>query len=1067
MGTALCRFALLATAVLVFAAPAAAAPTGSTLLVSRPDGTAPSPPVIDGPGSAGALSDDGRYAAFISSAALTAGTDPLVSSVFVRDTAAGTTTLVSRSDGTRGATANAQAGERPAVGVEPGTQALDPPHDRPHVLVAFTSKATNLSDHLTGPVATGGVQEIWLRDVTAGTTYLVSRGNGTAGAPGTGDSSQPSLAIASIGPVVGFSSRATSLGTTGSDIYLRTINAGGTQQVSCHQQNCGAGGSAGFAAEPSVRFVPAAPAAPTVCPTGFDCVVVAFSTDDPTITGDASPNREHVVVAGATVSKPPPAPPTLNQFTTWVTASKADGGGSTFANDNARSPSLTPDGLGVAFVSSATNLGSTPPNGTNQIFMRALDGSGSTTLVSRASGSAGAAADGGAYDVSVGGDSAHRRVTFTAVATNFGVTDFFGTPRAWSRDLATNTTVLLDRGPGPSGVVGDGESGQAGTSADGKLALFDSNGHNLGGGDFARVYLRHLVTGALEVVSRPDGPGPLPVGVGSSTISRSAVSADGRYVAFASNSDGLAAGENNRVQGVFVRDLLNGTTTLVSRASGPAGAAANTDATLNGISDNGRRVLFTTSAGNLVAGPAIERPYVRDLDAHTTTVVSRANGPAETITGGAGQAISGDGNSALFITSITLDPDATQGAHLYLRNLAAHTTTFVDRDNGAAGTSASAAPLDAVIDRDGGRVAWTTTAPLTALLTPSVTHVYERDVRAGTTVLVSRAEGPGGASANANASAPAIDAAGDVVAFQSAATNLGAPVTGQAVWVRAIAGGHLQLASRATGASGAVPDGPATAPSLDESGDRVAFRAGASNLVAGAPVSLNDSQAFLRNLPSQATELVSRANGPAGAPIDHPGLGSVSLSANGDCAAFDARGLNIGDGFASAQFSAVHMRVLRGECPAKTAVTPRPGRVPALTRLKVVPKRFAVKPRRPTKKGHKRHSKTHRGTSIRFRLSAGARVTFVFARALPGRKAGKRCVAAHHRVSRGRRCTRYVRSGRFARNMKAGADRLAFSGRIGRHALRLGVYRLIATPIDPLHRRTRSRAASFTVIRAR
>jgi hypothetical protein len=177
-------------AVLALAAPAGAAPAGSTLLVSRPDGFGPAPAALDDSSSGGALSDDGRYATFISRAPFAAGASPRLENLYVRDTLTGTTTLVSRSDGPDGAVANADVdGLRSAgVVVQPGASALDPPHDQSHVLVAFSTRATNLSDHFTGSAATGGVEEAWLRDVTAGTTYLVSRGDGLKGAPANGDS---------------------------------------------------------------------------------------------------------------------------------------------------------------------------------------------------------------------------------------------------------------------------------------------------------------------------------------------------------------------------------------------------------------------------------------------------------------------------------------------------------------------------------------------------------------------------------------------------------------------------------------------------------------------------------------------------------------------------------------------------------------------------------------------------------------------------------------------------------------------------------------------------------------
>jgi Tol biopolymer transport system component len=1065
-------FGCIVFAVLSFAQTVAAAQVGSTVLVSRPDGFGPAAAPLDNSSNAVALSDDGRYAAFSSIAPFASGASLRLSNLFVRDTLTGTTTLVDRSDGSGGAVANANvdAFRGAAVAVEPGGAALDPPHDQPHVLVAFDTTATNLSDHRSGPAAaTGSVDEVWLRDVTASTTYLVSRTDGVAGAPANQTSGDPSIAVTDNGPVVAFSSNATNLGAA-VNVYLRTVNDGRTLRVSCHQQNCAGGGAASAAFEPSARFVSGP--VPSLCSTGFKCVLVAFDTDDGTITGDSN-GQGHVVVASATETATGLLP-----FDSWVTASKADGSGTTFGNETSFRPSLSPDGRAVAFISAATNLVSAPHgNGGNQAFLRALDGSGATTLVSR--DTAGDAADGPASDVSVGGDSTHRRVTFTAIASNFGVPNPFGFSGAWERDLSTGKTELLDRASGASGAFGDSLSSEAGISADGTRALFSSQSHNLdagGGIDFGRAYVRHLDNEALQLVSRPDGTAPFPTGVRDSTISGSVVSADGRYVAFESNTDRLASGEDNRVRGVFVRDLLTGTTTLVSRATGVGGTAANADASVNGISDDGQRVLFTTTADNLVGGPAAERVYVRDLAAGTTTVASRANGPSGTVATATGAAISGDGNSIVFITAAPLDPDAYPGVvHVYVRDLAAQTTTLVDRDTGFAGRSAQANAGQAVIDRDGGRVAWTTSDALAgAPYNPGLTRVYERDLRAGTTTLVSRAEGPAGAVANADSTSPAIDANGDVVAFQSAATNLGAAVVGQAVWVRDVVGGHVQLASRATGAAGAAPDGLAQNPSIDAAGDRVAFRSNAGNLGAGTQASVADWQAYVRDLASQTTEVTSRADGPAGAPIDTPGPGSVSISANGDCVAFDATGLNIRDGFASPWFPAVHLRVLRRQCPVAitfgpSGITGNPTTsapaLPLLSALKLVPSRFSVVPRKRPKQ--RKHPGVALGTSIRFRLSLSARVTFEVVRLQPGRRSGKRCVPAHGKVPRRKRCTRFVDAGKFAHNAVRGANRIAFSGRIGRTVLAPGPYRLTAIPIDAQHHVGRQRSAKFTIIHRR
>src|SRR4051812_23729428 len=95
--------------VLLACGSALAAPSGSTLLVSRPDGTGPVPPAIDGDSNPGALSADGRYAVFTSQAdGISPDADPRALNVFLRDRQTGTTTLVSRSNDGHGVNADAR-----------------------------------------------------------------------------------------------------------------------------------------------------------------------------------------------------------------------------------------------------------------------------------------------------------------------------------------------------------------------------------------------------------------------------------------------------------------------------------------------------------------------------------------------------------------------------------------------------------------------------------------------------------------------------------------------------------------------------------------------------------------------------------------------------------------------------------------------------------------------------------------------------------------------------------------------------------------------------------------------
>ena len=88
------------------------------------------------------------------------------------------------------------------------------------------------------------------------------------------------------------------------------------------------------------------------------------------------------------------------------------------------------------------------------------------------------------------------------------------------------------------------------------------------------------------------------------------------------------------------------------------------------------------------------------------------------------------------------------------------------------------------------------------------------------------------------------------------------------------------------------------------------------------------------------------------------------------------------------------------------------------------------------------------GTTIRYRLSDGATVTFAVDRALRGRKVGGSC-RKPSRVNRSRKpCVRWVRVGGFTRSGKSGANRLRFDGRLSGKALAKGNYRMRARARD-------------------
>jgi len=89
------------------------------------------------------------------------------------------------------------------------------------------------------------------------------------------------------------------------------------------------------------------------------------------------------------------------------------------------------------------------------------------------------------------------------------------------------------------------------------------------------------------------------------------------------------------------------------------------------------------------------------------------------------------------------------------------------------------------------------------------------------------------------------------------------------------------------------------------------------------------------------------------------------------------------------------------------------------------------------------------GATIRFRLSERAKVRFVIQRASHGTRKAKPS----------KRLGAFVR-----RNCRPGRNRIHFSGRLGRKALRSGSYRLVATAVDRAKNRSRPARTRFQVV---
>lgn len=211
----------------------------------------------------------------------------------------------------------------------------------------------------------------------------------------------------------------------------------------------------------------------------------------------------------------------------------------------------------------------------------------------------GSPADDATWDAGLSANG--RYVVFSTAATNLGPLDTNGMPDAYRLDRVTGLVVRVSLGVGgiePDLPSNSGTLGSGGTSDDGRFAVFTSEGSDLGLGanQGQQVYLRDLVNQTTALVSVAVGGGP-----SDGWSDEPLISADGRFVAFMSQSTDLIVGDTNGFQDVFIRDRQNSTTTRLNL--GPGGVEADADAYYGlDMSPDGRFVVFDSYATNLTPG---------------------------------------------------------------------------------------------------------------------------------------------------------------------------------------------------------------------------------------------------------------------------------------------------------------------------------------------------------------------------------------------------------------------------------------------------------------------------------
>ncbi|WP_055703175.1 TolB family protein [Streptomyces silaceus] len=415
----------------------------------------------------------------------------------------------------------------------------------------------------------------------------------------------------------------------------------------------------------------------------------------------------------------------------------------------------------------------------------------------------------------------HRRRLALAVAAGVVAATVTALPAA----VAAPAAVKAPRTEGVSvtagGKAGDDRSSQESISRDGRFAVFASAATNLVAGDTNGrddVFVRDLRGGRTERIA-----------LEGRELSSPSISADGRYVAFVASTvegwptvrdvrlydrvtkkaerldvelpDGFPGDSAGTVSlsangryavfstdgpqfdgtAVFLRDRKTGTTERVSHPY--TGGDGERNAHSPTVSDDGRYVVYANSFVNGPRGDDWSDLWLRDRATGKLTQVDRSYDGSKTEKESLAASISGDGGTVVFESRDThLVPDDTDAAwNVFVHDVATGRNQRIHGTQGGPGEAYTRSPA---ISADGRRLTY-----MSELTEPGSEYgkewpTYLRDLRTGTTTLVS--PDANGGAATANVLPGGISADGRRIAFESSDKTLlpGDTNDGQDIFVR-------------------------------------------------------------------------------------------------------------------------------------------------------------------------------------------------------------------------------------------------------------------------------------------
>lgn len=334
------------------------------------------------------------------------------------------------------------------------------------------------------------------------------------------------------------------------------------------------------------------------------------------------------------------------------------------SDGESHNPVLAANGTHVAFMSTASNLTSGPVSTKGEIYRYSI-GDGELEVVSGTCTSCSEELS-SALAISSSGDV----VAYTTRRTLVGDTDSEYDVFVYDAAQGTTTQASLSSSGG-NGITFWGSNAFSPTlSANGRWVGFRSAARGFGEPDITvqnfHAYAKSLDSSTLTRVSSHSGSTEPCEGDHQATASLSPImTSDGALAAFTSACAIQLPGDavdDNDVRDVFVHDMTSMVTERVS--VGSKGEQADGPSRLVGVSDDGRYVVFISSATNLVPNDTneVDDLFVHDREMGQTRRISAAPDGTQLTYAVSSASVSRSGAYAVFVTRDDLVPGDTNSA---------------------------------------------------------------------------------------------------------------------------------------------------------------------------------------------------------------------------------------------------------------------------------------------------------------------------------------------------------------------------------------------------------------------